>query len=196
MAIQKSALAHMADTGSARPSHRNVTCLGQFQQTFEFVIPWHIEATSSEGYDWSVPRGAKRGMRNLCLCPRDTWFNTAQRSEYFLMYRVWWNTQRNQIAIHIYEKSRRSAQIEIRLDGETKFLQACDIKMSVDVKVSAERTSGTWLAIRDRRMTSGNRVIGASGLRLKRPAPSHYARRESTTPLEKIWGRQMQERTA
>ena|SRR5579862_2738058 len=97
-------------------------------------------------------------MRHLRLSFRYAWSYSAGRPEHFLMYRISLNAQRDQITVHIREKPRRAAQIEVGTGGNSKFLQAPQIKMSSDIKVFAEVICWIWFAIGDHRTTSGNGI--------------------------------------
>ena len=104
-ATQESAFAHVADTGPTGPFHRNIAGLGQLKQTLERVVPRHSQAAPSKRNDRSVSARLNREMRVPRLGFHYTRLNGLRRAEYLPMYRVLRNTQRNQAAIHVLEKS-------------------------------------------------------------------------------------------
>jgi hypothetical protein len=121
-AAQESALAHVADSAPTRPSHGDIASLGQFQQALELVIPWHSQAAASKRYDRSVSGRSKREMRDPYLGFHHTGFDRTRWAKYFLTYPIWRNTQRDQEAIHVAEKSCGPAYVKVSLYRDAKSL--------------------------------------------------------------------------
>ena len=81
-ASDKPGLAIVADSGTARPSHRDIARLGQFEEALERRAPADIETALREGYEWPRAGGAGRQVRRLERGRGDSRRHGRTRSEY------------------------------------------------------------------------------------------------------------------
>lgn len=95
-------------------------------------------------------------MRGLYLCLRYTWLNTVRGSEHFVMYRILWHPQRDEIAVHIPQEAGWSTHVKVGSKGNSQFLQTRRIPATSNVEIVAGPVGRTWFAVRDRGTTSGN----------------------------------------
>jgi len=90
----------------------------------------------------------------FCFC--HTGLNPVHGSEHFLMYRIFWRTQSDKIAVYILQKCGWPAHVKVSPNGDCKLLQTCEISVSSNVEVDARPISRIWFAVCDCRTTSGN----------------------------------------
>ena len=95
-------------------------------------------------------------MRRLYFCLGHTGLNTVLGSEHFVMYRVLWHSQRNEIAVHIPQERGWSTHVKVSFDRNGELLQTRGVPMPSNVEVVAGPIGRIRFAVRDCRTTSRN----------------------------------------
>ena len=95
-------------------------------------------------------------MRGLCFCLGYTWRDTVRGSEDFLMYRILWHPQRDEVPVHIPQEGGGSAQVKVSFDGNGELLQTREVPVPSNVEAVARPVSWIRFAVGDCRMTSGS----------------------------------------
>src|SRR6516162_1039818 len=157
----------MTNSGAARPAHRHIARLGQFEQTVECGTPVDSEIAARKGYKRPDFRGFSRRMRRPQRGRCDARRLRRARPEILGVQAVTGDRPACKTIDETAHKGGWTADVEVRIGRDTNFLEHVRAHAPDPVEIDSRPIGWLWRTVTNLAAASGQGLEELAHLRRK-----------------------------
>src|SRR5215472_11868504 len=161
-------LAVMTNSGAARPAHRHIARLGEFEQAVECGTPVDGEIAARKGYQGPDLRGFRRRMRRSPRDRGDTRRHRLARPEILGVQAVTGDPPACKSVDETAHKRGWTADVEVRIGRDVHFLEHGHTHAPHLVEIDSRPIGRLWRTVTNVAAASGQGFEELAHLRRKR----------------------------
>ena len=160
-------LAVVTNSGAARPAHRHIARLGQFEQAVECGTPVDSEIAPRKGYQRPDRRGFRRRMRRRLRDRGDARCLRRARPEILGVQAVTGDPPVCKAVEETAHKRGWTADVEVRIGRDADFLEHLHAHASDPIEIDSRPIGWLWRTVTNVAAASGQGLQELAHLRRK-----------------------------